>query len=756
MTSEPRTGVDALTYGLSTLVMSQDTAGTTATCPYYSCSHCGKENRMPTDELPQEVHGYHSRRRKGNNFARYVKKFSLGNGPVDWVQEYLISKESGKMLGTLVALAIARMPNLETFIWDMPTGVLRDVWLALGSLGDRYDDDRPRLERIWIRWHDNKNVAPTTASQPAGASVHPLPLGVPPHSLALSTGGVPTDGSSDQTLLSRSYRSVEHPNFSILPPLRSITVLDIDELAYLEELSVLIERSANCLRELRIGAASSALAKRWSGSAQHATAVPSAPDPSIAYAAAGGMLGMIMSKLYDCRIHTTSMDDVAQEIEISQKQPDAELVAETVPPIQVESNQPEAQDGNPTNLTLTSIAHTQDKLLGESTVTLPFAIPLLSAVATPILGLPEQRLSNAKDSTPLDIDSFDNLSSTTASQALAATTLPVRPAKSSNVNHHGQPSSPSSTPIAGSCKSCTAPIATALPMSKQRKLKLETFALESMPIYVSVLQKTIDWTVLTSLTLLNCESDEELWKALRRTYAPKSIQTSMSISTHSTLRRTSQSHARTLSSTSSSDYPLRLKKIHTNHVSPSLIAFLKDALAPNSLEWMFLQDRTVLAPKVSIESIYRGPLRRHRGSLKKVLIDSRDRHEESPSRNQKWKKWMFTREVLTFITSGKMTCLRELAMAIDYKDWVWFLLLSRRDLWLIKRQAFLPPKTSPNPPSPLSLRPLYRRPRPRPPLRRSRARPPGRRHCHAPTRGRNLLHGHLDQMLRDPRKQERR
>jgi hypothetical protein len=59
------------------------------------------------------------------------------------------------MLGTLVALAVGRMRNLETFIWDMPTGVLRDVWLALGSLADREDGHECRLERVWVRWHDN-------------------------------------------------------------------------------------------------------------------------------------------------------------------------------------------------------------------------------------------------------------------------------------------------------------------------------------------------------------------------------------------------------------------------------------------------------------------------------------------------------------------------------------------------------------------------------------------------------------------------
>jgi hypothetical protein len=31
---------------------------------------------------------------------------------------------------------------------------------------------------------------------------------------------------------------------------------------------------------------------------------------------------------------------------------------------------------------------------------------------------------------------------------------------------------------------------------------------------------------------------------------------------------------------------------------------------------------------------------------------------------------MMNREILTFITSGRMSSLRELAVSIDYKDWV--------------------------------------------------------------------------------------
>ncbi|KAG9826706.1 hypothetical protein KCU77_g14654, partial [Aureobasidium melanogenum] len=80
------------------------------------------------------------RRRRGNHFASFTKKFSLGNGPSEWVQDYLITKEGGKMLGTLVALAVARMRSLESFTWDMPTGVLSAVWDALSSLADHEGD----------------------------------------------------------------------------------------------------------------------------------------------------------------------------------------------------------------------------------------------------------------------------------------------------------------------------------------------------------------------------------------------------------------------------------------------------------------------------------------------------------------------------------------------------------------------------------------------------------------------------------------
>lgn len=149
--AEPRSGVDALTYGLATLVMAEEIFGE---APNQRQHHNNRFNQGSKSERASEMA---IRRRRGNHYAQFTKKFSLGNGPADWVQEYLISKEGGKMLGTLVALAVARMRSLETFIWDMPTGILRDVWLALSSLGDRGDGQACRLEKLWVRWHDNSS-----------------------------------------------------------------------------------------------------------------------------------------------------------------------------------------------------------------------------------------------------------------------------------------------------------------------------------------------------------------------------------------------------------------------------------------------------------------------------------------------------------------------------------------------------------------------------------------------------------------------
>lgn len=101
----------------------------------------------------------------------------------------MINKESGKMLGTLVALAVAKMVNLETFIWDMPTGVLAEIFLALASLPDNFESGECHLERVWVRWHDNSDtgVSSSSASSPAPAAV---PAAVVPAGSTLTPIGI--------------------------------------------------------------------------------------------------------------------------------------------------------------------------------------------------------------------------------------------------------------------------------------------------------------------------------------------------------------------------------------------------------------------------------------------------------------------------------------------------------------------------------------------------------------------------------------
>jgi len=98
---------------------------------------------------------------------------------------------------------------------------------------------------------------------------------------------------------------------------------------------------------------------------------------------------------------------------------------------------------------------------------------------------------------------------------------------------------------------------------------------------------------------------------------------------------------------------------------------LKETLAPNSLEVLFLQEARSYSSSVAVDAIFRGPLRRHRNSLKKVLIDSSEKGADGlPTNSSRWRRWMLSREVLAFLCSGKMPALKELGMAIDYRDWV--------------------------------------------------------------------------------------
>ncbi|KAF2399925.1 hypothetical protein EJ06DRAFT_582524 [Trichodelitschia bisporula] len=580
-----RSGVDALTYGLATLVMADEIFGE---APYQQGLRPSPEP-SPNSAIPPVPHHTYPipKRRRGNYYAKYTKKFSLGNGPPDWVQEYLITKEGGKMLGTLVALAVARMRSLESFIWDMPTGVLRDVWLALSSLSGR-DGHECRLEKVWIRWHDNSSL--DSPNGLPGPPIPPPPNGLPhvqPTTSSIPMMGINAPPPAIIPILDR----VEHPTFSVLPPLKSLSVLDIDELPYLDEMSILIARSQHRLRELRIGIADQAYKRDWAlvwdgdGLQQVDYNTTWTVSSQISLKRLGGVLGVLVGRVYNIRNNAETQKKLSAPGTFSERLPGDKVSA--------------------TSATSSSSDTLANERVSGTNTTAPPSDPPPSNTA-----LLEQK--SPSNGPPIPLRSSRN---------------PRGDSKKNGPYLNGV-------------------------------IRLETLELERVPLSVTVLQKAFDWPILTSLTLLHCPNHEQLWKMLRRNFSPTSPYN---------LRQQSRNPSKVRL-----EYILNLKKIHTNAVSPSLISFLKETLAPNSLEVLFLQERREYTSLVTIDQIYRGPIKRHRGSLKKLMIDSSDQTDDNMS-STRWKHWMLTREAVTYITSGRMHALRELGVTLDYRDWHYFL-----------------------------------------------------------------------------------
>lgn len=584
-TTDPRTGVDALTYGLATLCMG-DVFTDHSQGQHFTCGNCGSKN---VAECSHSLNFGSSagQRRLGNQYPQFTRKFSLGNGPSDWVQEYLITKESGKMLGTLVALAVARMVNLETFVWDMPTGVLRDVWLALSSLQNRHAQQECRLERVWVRWHDNSADLPsghpsnasTTPQMLAGSTMTSIGWTIPPSTALPSSQGLAQP-------LSYSQSRVEYPTLSVLPPLRSLSVLDIDELDYLDEMSVLISKSKDRLRELRVGVSAKAVnrdfAIAWDGpelqQVDHNAQWPGAS--TIDQRRLGGVLGVLLGRVFDIR--------KKQKVKAEKKEKNGGPAATAIA-------MPEAQHGQVSSMGQHGTQN-NDVLLNHIPEALDTGSPdedwankdnaTLSEAVLSSPGPPESLHigSATHDANGLDLNpphltpsgpdfaqsDVDSLTALISAHEISSTT---------NNSEESQPEVASSLSArkSSTLSQRTSHFSEANSTERERlegKLRLQTLELERIPLSVAVLQRAFDWSILTNLTILDCAQHDRLWIMLRRHFQPTPLG-----STHSTKHGVNM------------QYHLNLRKIHTDAASPALISFLKETLAPNTLETLFLQDR---------------------------------------------------------------------------------------------------------------------------------------------------------------------
>ncbi|RFU28763.1 hypothetical protein B7463_g7575, partial [Scytalidium lignicola] len=693
-TADPRTGVDALTYGLATLCMGEVFTDYSEPASF-NCTSCGAYNIAECRHAPKSSPS-RGQRRLGNSYPQYTRKFSLGNGPADWVQEYLITKESGKMLGTLVAIAVAKMINLETFVWDMPTGVLRDVWLALSSLQGRASNNECRLERVWVRWHDNSetsNLPPPQNPNPTPSSMAQVTAGSTFTSIGWSTpaGAAPDHHLVQNAVVSYANSRIEYPSLSVLPPLKSLSVLDIDEVDYLDEMSVLIAKSKERLRELRVGISSKAIyrdfAIAWDGPVlQQVDREAKWPGASrIGPRRLGGVLGVLVGRIFDIRkkpkVRADRKDELRSTSSLAPITTGSHLTSgsETTPLIstsidvaessqesQVEVNTGENVAQQHVDLTLLDDGLTSPNHVPNDTslVSQDLSSPSLVTFNIPSLAEGPANLLNNTHNVPTPPETATSLSGVGAQSTLVSNhsnaveeapsimvtetspELPLRRSQSHNQrqSHFSENTSYSQERLEG-------------------KLRLHTLELERVTLSIVVLQKAFDWSVLTNLTILDCPQHEKLWSMLRRHFSPTPI------GGHPTAKQGPATQMQ---------YHLNLQKIHANEASPSLIAFLKETLAPNTLETLFLQDRkSSSSSSVSIDAIYRGPLKRHRASIRKLMLDSSERTPRGPanvaSENRRWRLWMPNRDVLNFITSGRMSSLKELSIAIDYKDWHHFL-----------------------------------------------------------------------------------
>ena len=501
----------------------------------------------------------------------------------------------------------------------MPTGLLRDIWTALSSLGDY---QHSKLERIWIRFHDN-HAAMKDAGLLQPTVSAPTTQATPGHAISLPPIHQPSLTNPELYGVKKIIwidHHVERPNFSTMPSLSSLTVLEIDEVQYLLELSILLVRSLHTLRELRLGMASTL---NIPPSAQQSSETAPLFD--------GGVFSLLMSKIYN---QTKPLG--ANDPEIS-KQEDTRAAGEktkaqaSTPKLDIAPPVMSTQTRVPTN---TNQIHSGEEESEEGTDPLANQVEgvALDAIDPALYGKDTSALNDGKESMMKFLDGEDH--SVVAENSVGR--------------------------LAG-------------PLQQVGRLNLEVLEIERLTkLSPSVLRKALDFTMLTSLTLLRCGDCSNLWDGLKKEFAPRITRHVMDhVPKADALSQQCLDQPKKISELRPSDmeYPLRLKRIHTDAVSSDLISFLKHTLAPNSLEWLFLQDTEAFLSPITLEAIYRGPLRRHRSSLTKLMIDSAYGPHQSRPRSSAARKWMLNRDVITFITSGKMCKLRELAVALEYKDW---------------------------------------------------------------------------------------
>ncbi|EPE06484.1 f-box domain-containing protein [Ophiostoma piceae UAMH 11346] len=621
--------VDALTYGLSTLCLGSAFARTTRRLRE-SLRRGGPDNGSPHRRGAKGTVRRPLSKPKsfGNDYAKYVRKFSLGNGASEDIIGYHIRRGRGKMLGTLAALSVAKMHNLENFVWDMPTGILSDVYMALASLPDFYPEDGEcKLERMWVRCHNSRitiddsppNSRSSTPEPPQnfvvlGSTMTNVGIMLPSHSVH----PVPRE------TFTYSQSQVEFPTFSVVPPLKSLTVLDIDDISSLDELSILIEKSHTRLDELRIGIAQHAInddfAQSWDGPDLKQVDLDAywPGESTIGDRRLGGVLGILVGRICDIRHKTESASTTKEEV-----------AANTSPPA-------EAVDGSSED----SNASADAEAAGAADAAVDAAQADVES---------NTKLAASTDTTP-NSSMFNSFSGSGDASSTPTVSTDAKPGADTHVDETNENSDEDVL---------------------DQRLKLVTLELERVPLSMVAMVRTLDWSTITSLTILSCPHDDGLWRQLRKQFRPTPAATNMNSATTPSLKTMRAWGMRA----PPMHYHLALKSIHTDNVSKSLLSFIKDTLRPNSLEVLLLHHRhDSQVPPPSIQDVFVKAVGPHHSSLRKLLLNSDLRkHVHVDNFSRRARDWDLSRQQVRYLTSGHMCQLRELSFSLQYKYWHIFL-----------------------------------------------------------------------------------
>lgn len=161
---------------------------------------CNGRQRCQQCAIPEPAAKLKQILTQGNNYAQYTREFTvLENSATPDRYHSWDPIRLGRVQSKMIALTVPKMVNLKKFIWNTSTGIMKYVWPALSSLADRPGQECC-LECVWVRFHE-----------------------------ATSFDLFDRNMETLRQKLAQRHLLVEYPTLSILPPLKSLTVLDIDE-----------------------------------------------------------------------------------------------------------------------------------------------------------------------------------------------------------------------------------------------------------------------------------------------------------------------------------------------------------------------------------------------------------------------------------------------------------------------------------------------------------------------------------------------